>query len=192
MKTVFAISLLLSSLFSFSQFGDGDKNGQLGLLGGWNYANIKASGLQTKNHNGFYAGVLWEHKIVPLVRVQSGLLFVQNGYSLEGIPNADFTTLNYLQLPVIAKLKLGPVYALGGITSALRVGGATNFADGTSEKVSSDDYKSYDFGAQVGLGFQFLIIGIEARYTWGLTNIAQQGVAVNNQAFSVGAHLHLL
>jgi hypothetical protein len=189
MKTLSFILLFALSTCTFAQFND-DKKGQLGILGGWNCSNISAAELQSTTSNGFYGGLIWEHKIIPLIRMQSGLLFVQNGYSLEGLPDYKYTTLNYLQVPIIAKLKVGPVYFMGGLTSALRVGGAAKYEDETI-KVTSDDFKSYDFGAQVGLGFQILIIGIEARYTWGLTDIANSGAEINNQAFSLGAHIHL-
>ena len=79
MKTLTVISLLLLSVVSFSQKDDDDKKGKLGVLAGWNYSGISASG--TSNSNGYYGGVMWEQKLVPMIRLQSGFLFIQNGFS---------------------------------------------------------------------------------------------------------------
>ena len=144
---------------------------------------------QIKNHLQSYLNKKISRKISTFFILMLHL-FIQNVFSDAGNGH-DYTTLNYLTIPIVGKVKVGPIYGLAGITSGFRVGGSHNLTNGTSTKVSSDDYKGYDFGAQLGLGFQLLIFGIEGRYTWGLTDITKGGGDVNNSAFELGVHVHL-
>jgi hypothetical protein len=48
-----------------------------------------------------------------------------------------------------------------------------------------DEVKSTDFGWVLGVGVQSGRFSADARYTMGLSNIAQDGDSVKNKAFSV-------
>ena len=133
MKKLLLIALLFTSAISFGQKDeDDDKKGQLGVLAGWNCSNAStSSGLEAGTLNGFYGGVMWEQKIIPSIRVQSGFLFIQNGFKHKDNSAIDYTSINYLTIPMIGKVKVGPVYGLAGITTGFRVGGAHEYADGS-------------------------------------------------------------
>ena len=135
--------------------------------------------------------MLWEQKIVPSFRTQSGLLFVRNGFVAEEAGVNVETRLDYIQIPVIAKVKVGPVYGLGGITGGYRVG-ATSVVNDVKTKLKKENLNRLDFGAQVGFGFKVLFFGIEGRYNWGLSNVSKvEGQDFKNKYFQLGVHFML-
>jgi hypothetical protein len=197
MKYLYTIVLCALLAFDGLAQDDEEKGGRPGLIGGWNYSSIgiKNSDQTADYTNGFYLGILWEERFAKVFRIQSGLKYVKNGwaYNSNDLGNRDKTILNYVSLPVTAKLKIGPIYALGGVYGSYRAGSKTTYTDGTSDKkISTDDIKRYDFGGQLGLGFQIAIIGVEARYNWGFTDIsADNAIGYNNRYLELGLHLHL-
>ncbi len=188
-RIILLFATLTLSATTFGQKKDDDKKGKPGLMFGANFSNINTSGADTKT--GFYGGVLWEQKIIPAIRFQSGLLYLQNGV-LDKTGNIETkVTLDYVQLPIIAKVKILAFYGLGGFTGGYRVA-ATTVVDGNTTKINKDDLNRVDIGAQVGLGFKILFFGIEGRYNWGLSNIYKaEDTNTKNRSFQLGIHFML-
>ena len=184
--TVLLITLTLTGI-TFGQKKDNGKKGKPGLVIGANFSNINEAGSETKT--GFYGGVLWEQKIVPALRFQSGLLYIQNGVQSE---SGDVkVNLNYIQLPLVAKVKILAFYGLAGFTGGYRVA-ANRVKNGTKTDLNKDDLNRIDIGAQVGLGFKILFFGIEGRYNWGLSNIYKaEGSNTKNRYLELGIHFML-
>ena len=192
-------TLIFSVLLGFcitlsAQKDDDDKKGKLGILAGWNNASTSADEFDTKSVSGFYAGAVWEHKFVPSVRFHSGLVYNQNGYRLKDKnTNLENVKYSYLNVPMIGKFQVANFYALLGPQIGVRLGGKYTFDDGTPDQKIKGDFKSYDVAAQLGLGFNVAIIGIEGRYNWGLTDLNKTdgGAAVYNRYFELGLHVKL-
>lgn len=190
---LFLVLSLLVFEMSFSQTGS-DKKGTPGIVAGWNSATVgvKDSDVSADPASGFYVGILWEQKLAPLFRLQSGIKYNKNGYTYGNIPGYDRTVLNYLSVPLALKVKVGPIYGIGGVYGAYRMGSVDKYSNGNDIKISTDDIKRMDFGGSVGLGFQILIIGIEARYNFGLSNVNAGEVGkYNNRYLELGAHVKL-
>ena len=178
---------------SLSLYTQDDKKNTFGFTGGWNYSAISTDGpYTTKARNGYYGGVLWERRLSSHFTFQSGFLFTQNGYEMVNNPDIDNVTLNYVTIPLTGKVVVGPLYALAGVTAGFRVGGRTSYHNGEEKKLTYDDVKWHDIGAQVGLGFNILNFGIETRYNWGLTDIVPTKDKVHNQYLEIGFHFHFL
>lgn len=190
-------ALLFFGLNTFAQKDkkkEDDKKGHLGILAGWNNASTSTSNFDTKSVSGFYAGAVWEHKIFPSLRFHSGLVYDQNGFKVDNnLLGLEKVRYDYLTVPVIAKVQILRFYALGGMTGGLRLGGKQFFEDGSTEKIDSGDLKTYDFAAQLGLGFEIAFIGIEGRYNWGLTDLNKVDAAesIQNRYFQLGVHVKL-
>lgn len=183
---LFLLIFLFISGISFAQKDDDGKKGKPGLLLGANLSNINTSGFDTKL--GFYGGVLWEQKIIPTLRFQSGLVYVQNGMKSETNAVDTRINLNYLQIPLVLKLKVLSFYGLAGFTGGYRVAANTVVND-VKTKLNKDDLNRLDFGAQVGLGFKILFFGIEGRYNWGLSNVyTSENSNAKNRYFQLGIH----
>jgi hypothetical protein len=184
--------ILVFSIISGTAFGqkkDDDKKGKPGLLLGANISNLSTGGADNKT--GFYGGVLWEQKIIPLIRLQSGLTYVQNGLKTESAGVETKLNLNYLQIPVIAKVKVAMFYGLAGFTGGYRVA-ATTVVNDQKIKVDKESLNRLDLGAQVGVGFKILFFGIEGRYNWGLSNVySAENADAKNRYFQLGIHFML-
>ena len=55
--------------------------------------------------------------LIPLLDLRLGVDYSPKGSRQENGNDFDQLQLNYLEIPIQAKIKLGPVYALGRITS---------------------------------------------------------------------------
>ncbi len=130
-------------------------------------------------YNNFYVGFFKSNNIVPMLKWNSGIEYFQVGGKTD---NAELK-LHYLSVPLSLKLKLGPVYALGGVNGAVKLGGSSDFGEG----LEASDFSTIDAAAHLGVGFKFLMLGVEARYHWGLVN--QTDADLRSEYLQVGAVL---
>lgn len=120
---------------------------------------------------------------------------------LNGGFEESIQTFNYLEIPVLAKIKfgdqddngesgffvfLGP--SLGYLFSATDKDG-----DGNTNDIDLDDYKRTEVGAHMGAGIKFGIVSIDARYVLGFSNIAHiednDQLKVHNRGYGLGIGL---
>jgi len=179
-----------------------------GVKAGYNYSTFRGetSSLSTiEGLSGFYIGGLVELPISDVLSIQPELIFSRQGVALRqelkgfglnvSINNADIR-LDYLNIPVMAKVNLGPLFLQGGVQFGFLVGKPevgryiTNVRMGTL--LDKDSYNSFDFGVGAGLGFNFnRRFFAEARYTHSLTNVFDpnddyfkaSGIGSNNNNF---------
>ena len=129
-------------------------------------------------------------RIVPFFKFQTGLTYLRNGATIDADDDATLT-LDYIQIPTLLRIKLGPIFLLTGFTSAVKVG-----QDYTGDfDISNGDIKGYDFTSQLGGGFKFANFTVEGRYNWGKTNIYQgEGATTDyhSRYFQLGVTMMLL
>ena len=158
-----------------------------GVKAGYNYSTFsgETSSISTiEGLSGFYIGGLVELPISNVLSIQPELIFSRQGVALRqelkgfgfnvSINNADIR-LDYLNIPVMAKVNLGPLFLQGGVQFGFLVGKPevgryiTNVRMGTL--LDKDSYNSFDFGVGAGLGVNLgQHFFVEARYTHSLTN----------------------
>ena len=178
-----------------------------GVKAGYNYSTFRGetSSISTiEGLSGFYIGGLVDLPISDVLSIQPELIFSRQGVALRqeikgfgfnvSINNADIR-LDYLNIPVMAKVNLGPLFLQGGVqfgflVSKPKVNRLTNTSLFTL--LDKDSYNSFDFGVGVGLGFNFnRRFFAEARYTHSLTNVFDpnddyfkaSGIGSNNNNF---------
>ena len=158
-----------------------------GVKAGYNYSTLsgETSSISTiEGLSGFYIGGLVELPISNVLSIQPELIFSRQGVAwkreLKGfgmsvnINNADIR-LDYLNIPVMAKVNLGPLFLQGGVQFGFLVDKPeVSYTAGdrrVSQTVDKDAYASFDFGVGAGLGINFnQHFFVEARYTHSLTN----------------------
>lgn len=71
---------------------DRDKPSLLTITAGWGYADLEQGDESTDTRNGIFLGVRKAVRIVPMVHLETGLLYVQKGATLkyQNIPNQEF------------------------------------------------------------------------------------------------------
>ncbi|WP_432670750.1 porin family protein [Flavobacterium sp. SM2513] len=149
-----------------------------GAKAGFNIANVMGDNTGSLDAvTAFNAGLMAEIPLSEKFSIQPELLFSGQGYSFGD----NVVALNYLNLPVIGKyyvmkglsLEAGP--QLGLLLSAKN--------EGTDVK---DSFRSVDFGINAGLGYKFDNgLNFSARYNFGLTNIIDQKLVINNNTNGV-------
>jgi len=135
---------------------------------------------------------------IPLIgerlSLQPELLFHQKGFKYK-YDDVDYHddynyTLNYLELPVLAKVHFGKFYAEAGPSFAYGIGGKykgtsdygngsetftgkVKFGDEPDNSNPDDEYidNALDINIQVGVGIKISVIVIDLRYGLGMTNL---------------------
>ena len=187
MKNKITLNLLILAVLSISSISlsaqdKNDKPAKIGVRAGWNYASmfIDNEELSGAEHiNSFYIGVFKEKKMVPLLRLGSGLEYFQNGYKVTDNITRE---IHYISVPLYLKLKIGPVYATGGTGFNFRISEQLP-GNALLDPLNNESTEFFDMPFQLGAGLKILMFSVEARYNWGLLNT--NGDA-SNQYLQVG------
>ena len=199
----------IALLIALTIFGLTQANAQnFGFKGGYNYSSFNgdvAKDNTLKGLSGFYVGALLELPLGDVISIQPEVIYSRQGAAWEKDYNIPILgkgslkndlRLDYLNIPVMAKVNLGPLFLQGGVQFGFLVGKPevgryiTNVRMGTL--LDKDSYNSFDFGVGAGLGFNFnRRFFAEARYTHSLTNVFDpnddyfkaSGIGSNNNNF---------
>lgn len=151
-----------------------------------------------KPSNGIQAGATFQAGITPAFSLVSEVYFIRKGGELKtGNPltTTEWTLrMNSIELPVLARLHAGRLYANAGPSLAFNLSGKREI-DGKAEKVkfnkAESGYKRFDAGIQVGGGLMFpvksKVLAIDVRYVYGLTNISRSS-EVYNRTLMISVH----
>jgi len=181
---LFTIIIMTGAMVIYAQ--KDDKEGQKvgGIRAGWHTATLVEDGSKAdtiNNLNGFYVGFFRDTKIVPLLNFGSGLEYFQNGTAYT---NNSERVLHTISIPLDLKVKLGPVFALGGIAANFKVSEKIKI-DGESISPMSDDKSAwFDTPVFLGAGVKIAFLTVEARYHWGLLEVRN---GKKSQYFQLGA-----
>jgi len=178
MKNLLLILTLTLGFISFS--GNAQDNG---IRAGWNYAGTCANGDQFEGSlPNFYAGIFRNNKFGGIFALHTGLEYLQNGWKAD---DNNYRRLHVLSVPVGLRVKLGPLFALGGAGLNFNVGeNNEGFVANAAPKNNV-----FDLPLFLGVGFKIAIVSIEARYNWGV--IDANSLGQQNQYFQIGAGLHI-
>ena len=173
MKKIFLGLTVLASSLSFAQ--------QFGVKAGLNLSDISntSTAVDTKMKTGLYAGVTATFPITESYSIKPELVYNQLGaktdlYDFGGIIGQVSTTtkLDYLSLPIMLQynlpsnlyLEVGPEFSY-----MLSANQSLNTIITPSTNINMDYLNRFNVGAGVGA------LGINARYTFGLTGIGKDG-----------------
>lgn len=173
--SLFLVVLLTPSLSIAGPKDDESKKIYKGIRGGFQSSSFAVDeGDSPDGLGSYYIGIFGGKKIGP-----SKLLSLYTGVTLyqSGADDNDFGTvkLTYISLPFNLRVKVGPVYAFGGANAAIKVGESLS---GPIE-LADPDFKSFDAGAQIGVGVKFLMLSAELKYNFGLIEI-EDGVKTSH------------
>ncbi len=202
MKKLFVLSIALLSIFSLNAQKFGFKVGV--NLSGVNSSTTLQDYQTAALNGGLIGGLVFEFNPVKTLGIRTEALYSQKGYNIESDVNVNGTdavinsslTLNYIEVPLLLKLKLGPAYLTAGPYFSYAISGkdiATITVDG--QKLAESQYADYgqvpsndvfkdaefngdnitysrtDAGLNIGFGVKLLKFFAEARYGTGLANI---------------------
>ncbi len=182
-SVLFIVALI--SVFAIEK-ADAQTTKRAGIKGGLNVSNLYIDNINDENARiGFNLGIYGQVLSSDFAALQLELLYSTKGthatYNAGPLNQEVKYNLNYLDLPVLAAIKLGESAEihLGGYASYLlnaNISYSGDLANGTDE-IDKDQLKSYDFGLAGGIGFNFGAVQIGGRYNYGLVKIADTNAA---------------
>lgn len=151
-----------------------------------------------KEAKGIQAGVSFQAGITTSFSVVTEFYFMMKGGKLKSgnpLTNNEITQRLYgLELPVLARFHFGKFHANAGPSIAYNLSGRRKINEESTDiafKNSSNDFKRFDAGAQLGGGYTFRVkqkrVALDLRYNYGLTNISRNQ-EVHNRSFVVSIH----
>lgn len=178
-KILLMAVVMLASVASYAQQAVGTFTLQPKI--GMNVASLtKCDGCDPRI--GLAAGVEAEYQATDIFSVSAGLIYSMQGNKAKAEGVTQTTKLDYINIPILAN-----VYVTKGLAVKLGVQPAFNVSDkvklsGGKASVEAEDVvaESFDFSIPVGLSYEFNNVVIDARYNFGVTNIAEGGDAKNS------------
>jgi hypothetical protein len=174
-----------------------------GVRAGVNFANLAFDPkppVDPKTLTGLVVGGFATIPITAGLGFQPEALFSMQGNRFSEQGQTIKTKIDYLQVPLLLRVRTGarsPVSILAGPSLGFRTRGRVEGSDGTSNFNDdiTDDVKAFDGGLVAGVDVAagpHLVF--DARYTWGLTNIAKDSTdefgntaSAKNRVFSLSA-----
>ena len=178
---------MILSAPTYSAFAGDEEGGKKGIRAGYQVSNFLNDGKEVSNNLGsFYIGVYGEKKLLPILLLGTGVEYNSSGYSSE-TPNSSYVR-HAVAVPVYLKVKLGPVFALGGAAASFGVANKATLNDQDIDL--SDDQKTNVFNLPVylGVGVKIMMISLEARYHLGTMDLDKSDTETRtNHYLQVGA-----
>jgi hypothetical protein len=151
-----------------------------------------------KSTNGIQAGASFQAGITPSFSLVSELYFMRKGGKLKAdnpLTTKESTLrLNTIELPVLARFHFGKFYMNAGPSISYNLSGNRKIDDFSTKlyfENSSEGFKRFDAGIQMGGGFEFPFkqrrIALDIRYSYGLTNIVYDK-EIHNRALMISVH----
>lgn len=185
-----SIILLSASMFlvltmNISGKAQNTDSPKVGIKGGVNFSNLYTDDAENnKMMLGFNAGLFAKLPVSNNIAFQPEAYFTTKG--AEVTYNNDFVNgtarfnLNYIEVPVLLvvnitdnfDISVGPYagYLVSGTVKNSSNIDLFNFED----NINADDYNRFEVGFAAGAGFDFKLLSIGARYTYGFTKVGKE------------------
>ena len=165
-KLFFAAAIMMASVVSaFAQHEAGDVTLQarVGMVGS-DFNNTS----DTKARVGLVIGPEMEYFLTDRFSLGAGVLYTQQGAEQDKV---DVTyELDYVNVPLTANFYVVKGLALrAGLQPGFKVASKIKFND--VEKDMDDAVKGFDLALPIGLSYEYRHFVIDARYTFGLTEV---------------------
>lgn len=205
---IFKISTLalFFMVITLAVHGQSDRVWSIGPEVGANFSKWGRDGDDSDYKAGLVAGGFVTYSIQDTYAFTAKVLFSQKGaaFTDDGGLGDDVnvkTQLNYVEIPVLARVFFNRE---GTVRPNVFLGPSFGFLTGAQFKIEDEDYEdienyddsynTFDFGVAAGLGLNIRVGNemyfiVDARYTYGVSDIAIGSGEVNNQAVAITAGL---
>ena len=164
-KLLFAAAIMMASLSAFAQHEAGDitLQARVGMVGS-DFNNTS----DTKARVGVVVGPELEYFLTNRFSLGAGVLYTQQGAEQDKV---DVTyELDYINVPITANFYVWKGLAIrAGLQPGFNISSKIKAND--IKKDMDDSVKSFDLSIPVGLSYEYRHFVIDARYTFGLTEI---------------------
>jgi Outer membrane protein beta-barrel domain len=183
--------LLLSLTIALISFATAQAQSGLGVRGGANFSNLSGDlkdESRYENKVGFHAGLTYNIPIVDqFFSIQPELLYSNKGFKYEDtqleLPTGSFRregnmNYNYLELPVLARIKAGPIYFEAGPQASYLLSVNNNIKEyvnnertsSATTEIDKGDIKDFELGYAAGIGITSGMLSVGVRYNGSFTD----------------------
>jgi hypothetical protein len=184
MKKIISLFILIFIISTVSsQAQDKDKKQKIGIRGGWQLSSMVVDGNKPDTAqylNSFYIGLFRDNKLASILYFGTGIEYFQNGLKYS---NNTKRVVHTISIPLGLKLKLGPVFILGGAAANVKVSEKIIIGDDKYDPVEGNRTEWFDVAAFAGAGVKIFFLSVEARYHWGLLDVRND---LKNRYFQLG------
>jgi hypothetical protein len=188
--SIVALCFLLTSDPSYCQR---KKVWSIGPEIGVNFSKYGMDANYNESVSGITGGLFLTYSVLNTFGITGKILYSEKGADL----GAREEILKYIEVPIMGRFFLNKS---GKFRPNLFLGPTFGFLRGVSNKTGSSDpvklvdyqaaFNTYDIGATAGLGLNYEVLRetrflIDARYTYGLTDITKRPAQINNETISV-------
>lgn len=166
-----------------------------------NYGKSNSSFTNSKKSIfGGQLGASFQAGITPKFSMVTEAYLIMKGGKLEANNpisiNKSTLRLYTVELPVMARFRIGKFYTNAGPSIAYSIYGTMKIEGSSTEslfKKSDNEYKRWDAGIQAGAGYRFKVkqrnVALDVRYTYGLTNISNSSQEMYNRNLNISLHI---
>ena len=132
-----------------------------------------------ENVAGLTAGAFVTVPVTTVFAFQPEVLYSRQGAKLRQSGSTTRLTLDYIQVPLLARVRTGSqsrLSVLFGPTLGFKTGARQTWSGtfaGDDSGAFDEHTKTFDFGLTAGAGLDVGPLVLDARYTWGLTDITK-------------------
>jgi hypothetical protein len=153
-----------------------------GIRGGLNISNLHGSDFDYDPRVGVHVGAVLDLSLPMLpIGIESGVFYAQKGAEADDEGITGKVKLDYIEVPVLAKIQLGPPgpispHLLLGPYMAFNINAESEFTDGSTTVGGNldDETRDLEFGAIAAVGLDFSLgvtkLNAQARYSYGFTS----------------------
>jgi hypothetical protein len=198
--SIVVICLLFIQTFSFAQQTRRRQVLSIAPRVGVNISDFNGDVANNNIQLGFSGGAMLTYSVVNTFGISVEALYSQKGAKFENTPNKFNRRINYIEVPVLARyflnkngdfrpnLFIGPDF--GFKVSAKDVNRELANGAGLPDADISSAINPVDVGVTGGIGLNFSVIEstrflIDARYTYGLTDITEAAGNISNSAITL-------
>ncbi|UKJ07458.1 porin family protein [Solitalea lacus] len=188
------------------------QNVKFGIKGGLNMAKVSSfkyygsngtyqEEVATDYKPGFHAGIFVDVGFSRYFSFQPELMYSQKGYKsrymVMGNERTTTVSYNYLDLPLLAKIKTGTglnFYAGPSVSfllsSRYKDSGSNVIIESENNAIDEDNFRKADIGGLIGVGYDFGKANLGLNYNFGLQTLDKYDSGVkarnNNIQLSIG------
>jgi Outer membrane protein beta-barrel domain len=180
-NTILLVVILFASTISYAQMSGKESFFRMGAKAGVNINKIDGKSYNTAFNYNFQAGVFAQFNITKKIGIQPEVNFVQmqseftddanNIYDdLFGGGTQHKAKLNYLEVPVLLNINIGPTQKVK-LQVGPSYGGLLKQTVDSLKTATGNLYKNGEWSAIGGLWIQLPLINLSARYKLGLSDV---------------------
>lgn len=192
-KKLMSVSFVAAALFFISNTAfaqDNDTQVRFGIKGGVNLTNLYVEDVNDEKAKlGLHGGFWMKAPLGEFFAIQPELMWSSKGTKIGSYRNIPFAqdgeirfNLNYIDLPVLGSLTLGPVSLQAGPYVSYLVNANVknlkeNLTTGTVANLNESDFRRVDYGLAGGLAVDIKGFQLGGRYNYGLREIGKSNIA---------------